>query len=85
MNDLPTINGNDGLTDTTVLEELSQIKECLIVLGTSGSGKTRTLIELLCKKYGFYFTGLTKENPGSGDLSMMIDHLLKIGKFIKAK
>ncbi|PKY34205.1 hypothetical protein RhiirB3_497753 [Rhizophagus irregularis] len=62
MNDLPTINGNDGLTDTTVLEELSQIKECLIVLGASGSGKTRTLIELLCKKYGFYFTGLTKDD-----------------------
>ncbi|CAI2195050.1 4616_t:CDS:2, partial [Funneliformis geosporum] len=43
---------------------------------TSGSGKTRTLIELLCKKYGFYFTGLIKENPSSGDLSIMIDHLL---------
>ncbi|CAB5378224.1 unnamed protein product [Rhizophagus irregularis] len=68
MNDLPTINGNDGLTDTTVLEDLSQIKEIMIVLGTSGSGKTRTLIELLCKKYGIYFTGLVKENPGSGDL-----------------
>ncbi|CAB4485283.1 unnamed protein product [Rhizophagus irregularis] len=76
MNDLPTINGNDGLTDTTVLEELSQIKECLIVLGASGSGKTRTLIELLCKKYGFYFTGLTKDDLGSCDLSMMIEHLL---------
>ncbi|GBC13356.2 hypothetical protein GLOIN_2v1737241 [Rhizophagus irregularis DAOM 181602=DAOM 197198] len=75
MNDLPTINGNDGLTDTTVLEDLSQIKEIMIVLGTSGSGKTRTLIELLCKKYGIYFTGLVKENPGSGDLRMMIDHI----------
>ncbi|CAB4484779.1 unnamed protein product [Rhizophagus irregularis] len=75
MNDLPTINGNDGLTDTTVLEDLSQIKEIMIVMGTSGSGKTRTLIELLCKKYGIYFTGLVKENPGSGDLRMMIDHI----------
>ena len=75
MNDLPT-DGNVGITDTSDLEELSQIKECLVVLGTSGSGKTRTLVELLCKKYGFYFTGLTKENPGSCDLSMMINHLL---------
>lgn len=74
MSDLP-IDGDDGLTDTADLEKRSEIKECLIVLGTSGSGKTRTLIELLCKKYGFYFTGLTNENPGSGDLSMMIDHL----------
>ncbi|POG57753.1 hypothetical protein GLOIN_2v1737263, partial [Rhizophagus irregularis DAOM 181602=DAOM 197198] len=47
----------------------------MIVMGTSGSGKTRTLIELLCKKYGIYFTGLVKENPGSGDLRMMIDHI----------
>ncbi|CAB4442739.1 unnamed protein product [Rhizophagus irregularis] len=68
MNDLPTINGNDGLTDTTVLEDLSQIKEIMIVMGTSGSGKTRTLIELLCKKYGIYFTGLIKESLPKNDI-----------------
>ncbi|GBC03986.1 hypothetical protein RclHR1_05440004 [Rhizophagus clarus] len=76
MNDLPTTNGDNGLTNTTDLKELSDIKEIMIILGTSGSGKTRTLIELLCKKYGFYFTGLTKGNPDSDDRSMMIDHLL---------
>ena len=75
MDGLPMRDGDDGLTDTTNLEEISQIKKCLIVLGTSGSGKTRTLIELLCRKYGFYFTGLTQENPGSRDLSTMINHL----------
>ena len=30
---------------------------------------------MLCRKYGFYFTGLTQENPGSRDLSTMISHL----------
>ncbi|RGB27938.1 hypothetical protein C1646_717346 [Rhizophagus diaphanus] len=75
MSDLPVTNGDNGFTDTTDLERRSQKKDIMIVLGTSGSGKTRTLIELLCKKYGFYFTSLVKENLGSCDLLMMIDHL----------
>ncbi|GES82611.1 hypothetical protein GLOIN_2v1738890 [Rhizophagus clarus] len=76
MNDLPTTNRDNGLTNTTNLEELSEIKKIVIILGTSDSGKTRTLIESLCKKYGFYLTSLTNENLGSDDLTTMIEHLL---------
>ncbi|CAG8749792.1 33983_t:CDS:2 [Gigaspora margarita] len=74
INDLPK-DGHGGITDTTDLEQFSQTKECLVVMGTSGSGKTRTLIEFLCKKYGFYFIGTTMGNPGSNDLHNMVQYM----------
>ncbi|OZJ05383.1 hypothetical protein BZG36_01977 [Bifiguratus adelaidae] len=42
-----------------------------VVLGTSGSGKTRTMIELLCRRYGFYFSASVKgeRSLGASDLA----------------
>jgi hypothetical protein len=39
MNGLPTTNGDNGLANTTNLEEPSEVKDITIVLGTSGSGR----------------------------------------------
>ena len=42
--------------------------------GTSGAGKTRTVFEHLSKKKGFYFLAHDfKRNPGSRDLSCLLD------------
>ncbi|KAJ3211153.1 hypothetical protein HK099_008084, partial [Clydaea vesicula] len=44
-----------------------------ILLGTSGSGKTRTIFEYLSKKYGFYFTitdDIYSESLGSSDFTI---------------
>ncbi|KAJ3382466.1 hypothetical protein HDU92_004760 [Lobulomyces angularis] len=44
-----------------------------ILLGTSGSGKTRTIFEYLSKRYGFYFTitdDIYSESLGSSDFTI---------------
>ncbi len=72
---------NLGQSGNTQLERLERILEArkivAVILGTSGSGKTRTSAEILCKKYGFFFTGTiaNRRNPGSKDLQRMIEHL----------
>ncbi|EJD03166.1 uncharacterized protein FOMMEDRAFT_156540 [Fomitiporia mediterranea MF3/22] len=45
----------DGVVDAEILSELAD-GSSKILTNTSGSGKTRLLIELLAMKWGFYFT-----------------------------
>ncbi|RUS29822.1 hypothetical protein BC938DRAFT_480193 [Jimgerdemannia flammicorona] len=46
----------------------------LIMLGTSGCGKTRTCLEILCSTWGIYFVA-GKENLGSKDIALMESYL----------
>ncbi|CAB4436577.1 unnamed protein product [Rhizophagus irregularis] len=52
----------------------------LVLLGTSGSGKTRTCYELLCEDWGLYFIGARKGNGGSGDIEAIESYLWKYNK-----
>jgi len=54
-------------------EHGSTIENRIIVLvGTSGCGKTRTLYELMCCYYGLYFTASVAGNGGSKDTSQLV-------------
>ena len=47
-----------------------------MILGTSGSGKTRTIYEFLCKHFGIHLVAVTGlENYGSTDMWNMISAL----------
>ncbi|GJJ67717.1 hypothetical protein EMPS_00063 [Entomortierella parvispora] len=56
---------------STADKALEKIRErgipLLPVFGVAGCGKTRTMIEMLCKNWGFYFNG-SGTDYGSGDL-----------------
>ncbi|CAG8748302.1 23343_t:CDS:2 [Gigaspora margarita] len=47
----------------------------LVMLGTSGCGKTRTCYELLCENWGLYFVASRKGNGGSGDIEAIENYL----------
>ena len=57
------------------LKSLCLNKELAILIGTSGSGKTRQTFEVLCSIYGIYFTLTDGKNPGSSDLTKMLKRL----------
>jgi hypothetical protein len=42
---------------------------CSTLINTSGSGKTRILLEGLCHRWGFYYTCLDGDGIGSNDLA----------------
>ncbi|KAF9407785.1 hypothetical protein BGZ94_002558, partial [Podila epigama] len=46
----------------------------LPVFGVSGCGKTRSVIEMLCLQWGFYFNA-AKSDLGSNDLSQLADYI----------
>ena len=48
----------------------------LPVFGVSGCGKTRSMIEMLCLQWGFYFNA-AKSDLGSDDLSLVAELLDK--------
>ncbi|KAF9133873.1 hypothetical protein BG015_003496, partial [Linnemannia schmuckeri] len=48
----------------------------LPVFGVSGCGKTRSMIEMLCLQWGFYFNA-AKSDLGSSDLSQLSDYIDK--------
>ncbi len=67
---------------SSCLTELSTrlIQTCLVILlGTSGCGKTRTIFEYLTKKYGLYFTfkGSREDQyiPGSSDFQFFLERM----------
>ncbi|KAF0475769.1 hypothetical protein F8M41_024572 [Gigaspora margarita] len=47
----------------------------LVLLGTSGCGKTRTCYELLCHCWGLYFVAARRGNGGSGDIETIENYL----------
>jgi len=55
-----------------------------VLLNTSGSGKTRLLLDGLCHRWGFYFAADTKE-IGSEDFRTIIDEFKKYQDFERAK
>jgi hypothetical protein len=48
---------------------------CRVLFNTSGSGKTRLLVEGLCQYWGFYFTPDPKPRLGSVDFSRSITNI----------
>jgi hypothetical protein len=49
-----------------------------LFVNTSGSGKTRLLLEGLCKHWGFYFTCVReREELGSRDLGQALENIGK--------
>jgi hypothetical protein len=76
----------DGEKPTILFWKLGELnvdqlqKECLnrnltVIIGASGSGKTRQTFEVLCKVYGVHFTMSDSRIPGSLDFSIMIKKL----------
>ncbi|KAJ3852536.1 hypothetical protein EV368DRAFT_64853 [Lentinula lateritia] len=65
------------IVDGEVLESIKKIfenEEPCLLLSTSGSGKTRTILEGLTRHWGFYFVCARDDNRlGSNDLSSMIN------------
>ncbi|GES79877.1 hypothetical protein GLOIN_2v1558481 [Rhizophagus clarus] len=79
--DNPESNDHEGyLHEEKLTTLLKNVKESQLVflLGTSGSGKTRSLYELLCKTFGIYLSlsaGNGFRNLGSHDLDASISEL----------
>ncbi|OZJ01516.1 hypothetical protein BZG36_05654, partial [Bifiguratus adelaidae] len=78
MHNLPR-NGTGGVVDvqgfTNSLESGHQLG---VIVGASGSGKSRTAIEILCRHFGFYFTcatGGTQHAFGSKDMQHMFESI----------
>lgn len=74
---LPGDNVNHPITQVSAIQSaMRKAKDNLLVLlGTSGCGKTRTCYELLCESWGLYFVGARKGNGGSGDIEAIESYL----------
>ncbi|CAG8768406.1 12967_t:CDS:1, partial [Rhizophagus irregularis] len=84
---LHNLSGDNSITInpitqvTTIQTAMRKAKNNLLVLlGTSGCGKTRTCYELLCENWGLYFVGARKGNGGSGDIEEIENYLWKNSK-----
>jgi hypothetical protein len=56
--------------------EATQTNNMMIMLGTSGSGKTRTCYEMLCYTWGIYFIAMNHSvEGGSSDIASLEVHL----------
>ncbi|GBC03588.1 hypothetical protein RclHR1_00520040 [Rhizophagus clarus] len=83
LHSLPDSDNNEGYIPEDVLTNLIKKvmgQRWLFLMGTSGSGKTRSLYELLCRTYGIYFTlntgnGSKNNNLGSRDMDVTINDL----------
>src|SRR6266542_331906 len=63
---------------SSIQSAMSEAKNHLLVLlGSSGCGKTRSCYELLCCNWGLYFVASRKGNGGSDDIEMIGKYLLK--------
>ncbi|OZJ01917.1 hypothetical protein BZG36_05004 [Bifiguratus adelaidae] len=62
LHNLPD-EGGAGLTDISDLESdiATGVESVAALIGTTGSGKTRKLIELRCQRYGLYFVTTSDE------------------------
>ncbi|OZJ04080.1 hypothetical protein BZG36_03380, partial [Bifiguratus adelaidae] len=60
-----------------LLGRLETSEQTASLLGTSGSGKTRTLIEMLCERDGFYFSGEYSADRvlGASDIQLFKEHI----------
>nr|CAG8542801.1 15266_t:CDS:2 [Entrophospora candida] len=73
LHNLPQINKNGEtcnggfISDIQSFEEKAMKMPWFISLGTSGSGKTRIIFELLCRQY--------VDNPGSMDLDSVVEDM----------
>ncbi|GJJ76754.1 hypothetical protein EMPS_09113 [Entomortierella parvispora] len=68
----PTTKTNSSSTSDKALTRIRRSAFPLLpMFGVSGSGKTRTAIEMLCKNWGFYFNG-SDTDLGSEDLLSLI-------------
>ncbi|XP_024537742.1 uncharacterized protein LOC112348773 [Selaginella moellendorffii] len=85
---VPTVNGTPSLLlaglGTSFLTQSGDLGNMLdskgpvvSVVGTSGSGKTRTLLELLCSRIGLYFVADTQGNFGFEDLRLLCSLVLE--------
>ncbi|KAF9403901.1 hypothetical protein BGZ94_004467, partial [Podila epigama] len=79
--DLPTppLNVGDPIPErfrsNVLLNKLEGMQaQDLPVFGVSGCGKTRSMIEMLCLQWGFYFNA-AKNDLGSSDLSQLVEFL----------
>ena len=45
----------------------------LALISASGSGKTRSLLELLCLRFGLLLVGNTRGNGGAADFARVVD------------
>ncbi|KAG0060064.1 hypothetical protein BGZ90_004177, partial [Linnemannia elongata] len=75
----PPSNTNDTVPEkfrsNVLLERLEGMQsQDLPVFGVSGCGKTRSVIEMLCLQWGFYFNA-AKSDLGSSDLSQLADFI----------
>ncbi|KAF9981364.1 hypothetical protein BGZ75_007369 [Mortierella antarctica] len=71
----PPLNAVDPIPEryrsNVLLSKLEGMQaQDLPVFGVSGCGKTRSMIEMLCLQWGFYFNA-SKSDLGSGDLSQL--------------
>ncbi|KAF9023782.1 hypothetical protein BDP27DRAFT_1062217 [Rhodocollybia butyracea] len=66
-----TNTGVSQLIETTFAPD----KQPCLLINTSGSGKTRAMLEGLTRQWGFYFV-CSDDEHGSRDLSYVIDHSL---------
>jgi hypothetical protein len=64
-----------GSYDVMPLLQKCSHSELTVILGSSGSGKTRSVFEVLCKIYGIFFTVTDSNMPGTTDFNFMLDRL----------
>ena len=81
LHDLPERNGVGYVTRKKLEQLVEKVdnKGWVILLGTSGAGKTRSVFELLCDRFGVYLTPIPPQqnvmNLGSRDLYTAIDKI----------
>ena len=83
LHDLPGSDIRQAITQvSSIRSAMGKAKNNLLVLlGTSGCGKTRTCYELLCCNWGLYFISSRKGNGGSNDIEM-IKNFVGIGDYL---
>ncbi|CAB9502645.1 expressed unknown protein [Seminavis robusta] len=65
---------NTNCKNSEVYKFIDDTKDvCSGLYGTSGAGKTRSIYEYLSHSFGLYFVANTTYDPGSKDLSMLIE------------
>jgi len=57
----------------------------LILYGTSGAGKTRTIYETFCCDFGLYFTASVAGNGGSTDFGVYMSYVEQADEKVKKK
>lgn len=76
----PVVKGKIDLLDYKLGEiELTQLpgNNPLVLGSSSGSGKTRSILERFSKVNGFFFVSGVRDNGGSGDFAAMLSQLIE--------